>query len=292
MSGIVKAVAVALITGIVCFGGFDSAAAMEEAEEEESSGDVPLYFMQLTEYSATVHNEAEANKPLLLKYRIQPGDNLSDIAAQCGTDVETLVRLNNIVNPHHILAGDTLEVITVVGSVHDVSEGETLEQIAQIYGVEEEIIIEANNLARDTILDRGERVIIPGGKPSRSTQLPAFEWPLQGGLTSGFGWRGNEFHYGIDIGAPIGTPFYAAAAGQVTYAGYRGAYGIMVEVDHGSAYSTRYAHANSVAVVSGQYVNGGQLLGYVGLTGNTTGPHLHFELHRGLERLNPMQFLY
>jgi murein DD-endopeptidase MepM/ murein hydrolase activator NlpD len=283
MSRIITTVAVTIIAGLLCCSG----AAAAKEEEESTSGDIPLYYKQLQDYSSA----RDVEKPRLWEYCIQPGDNLTEIALRFGTDVETLVDLNMIANPHYIVAGDTIEVITVVGSVHEVSEGETIAAIADLYGVEEEVIISANEFRADQEPGRGERVIVPGGRLSRGNRHPAFCWPMQGTFNSGYGPRGDGFHYGIDIGAPVGTPFYAVAAGTVTHAGWRGAYGIMVEVDHGYGYRTRYGHASDVAVETGQSVSQGEELGYVGLTGNTTGPHLHFELHCGAEKVNPLDYL-
>ena len=277
------AIAVTLIAGLLGCSG--SAAAKED--EKNVPEEVPLYYKQLQEYSSA----RDADKPRLWEYRIQPGESLSEIAIRFGTDVETLVALNKIADPDCIIAGDTIEVLTVVGAVHEVSEGETIAAIAELYGVEEEVIISANSFRPDQEPSRGERVIVPGGRFSRGNRHPDFCWPMQGPLNSGYGPRSDGFHYGIDIGAPEGTPFYAVAAGTVTYAGWRGAYGIMVEVDHGYGYRSRYGHASGVAVATGQRVSQGEELGYVGLTGNTTGPHLHFELYCNGEKVNPLDYL-
>lgn len=277
------AIAVTLIAGLL---GCSGAAAAKE-DNKDAPEEVPLYYKQLHEYSSAV----DADKPRLWEYRIQPGESLSEIALRYGTDVETLVVLNRIANPDHIIAGDVIEVLTLVGAVHEVSEGETIAAIAELYGVEEEVIISANSFRPDQEPGRGERVIVPGGRLSRNNRHPDFCWPMQGTLNSGYGPRSDGFHYGIDIGAPVGTPFYAVAAGTVTHAGWRGAYGIMVEVDHGYGYRSRYGHASAVAVEAGQSVSQGEELGYVGLTGNTTGPHLHFELYCDGDKVNPLDYL-
>jgi murein DD-endopeptidase MepM/ murein hydrolase activator NlpD len=109
-------------------------------------------------------------------------------------------------------------------------------------------------------------------------------WPAAGPVTSGFGWRTHpisgtrRFHAGIDIGAPAGAPVRAAGAGVVAAAGWRGGYGLTVEVDHGEGVTTLYAHLSSIAVRPGEPVATGQQLGAVGSTGASTGPHLHFEV--------------
>ncbi len=294
MSGFSKAVVVALVAGAICFSGPQGfAAAEQDSGDDEAAGDVPLYILQLMDYSSAGNDlEEGVLKPEIMEYQVQPGDSLYSIAKRFDTDLQTLIGLNNIVNPHYILSGSIIEVLTVSGSVHDVAEGDTIAHIAEKYGVDEEVILAANSFINDDALQRGERVIIPGAFLDRGGYGIEFRWPLQGVLTSGYGWRNGKFHYAIDIAAPLGTPFYAASAGRVTHAGYMGAYGLMVEVEHGEGYVTRYAHAGRLAVSRGQSVATGQVLGYVGLTGNTTGPHLHFELHRYGERLNPLHHLY
>lgn len=290
MSGLLKAATVALIVGLACFGHVEKASA-SELEEDGESGEVPLYYLQLQDFTAAKSCEEEALKPKILEYIVEPMDCLYTIAARFGTDVDTLVRLNDIVNPALIHPGDRLEILTVVGCIHDVKEGDTVEAIAAAYGVDETTILQANEISDPAALPRGERVIVPGGVDSRGSQRVSFHWPVQGRLTSGYGWRNGKFHYGIDIAVAYGTAFHAAAGGRVTHAGYRGSYGIMIEVNHGGGYLTRYGHACKTAVSAGQQVSPGQTLGYIGLTGNTTGPHLHFEIHAAGENVNPLKYL-
>lgn len=115
-------------------------------------------------------------------------------------------------------------------------------------------------------------------------------WPTSGVLTSTFGWRWGAMHQGIDIGAPSGTPIYASAAGTVFYSGWMGGYGNLILIDHGDGRVTAYAHQSRLAV-SGGAVGRGQLIGYVGSTGDSTGPHLHFEVRVNGVAVNPMQYL-
>lgn len=288
---LIKAAAVVLVAGAICMGQPQIAAAGQDAEAGDRPGDVPLYYMQLLEFSAAREADDQEAKPALFSYKIAGGDSLYSIAARFGTDIRTLVQLNKIVNPHAIFAGDIIEVLNVVGAVHDVQDGDTVSDIAKIYGVGEEVITAANDLNSKDILTRGVRVIVPGASLSRGGYAHSFIWPLQGVLTSGYGWRNGKFHFAIDIAAPYGTPFFAAAAGRVSHAGYLGAYGIMVELDHGNGFLTRYAHASRLAVENGRYVAAGQVIGYIGLTGNTTGPHLHFEIHDNGEKVNPLEYL-
>ena len=118
-----------------------------------------------------------------------------------------------------------------------------------------------------------------------------------GYISSGFGQRvdpftgGGEFHEGIDFAAPEGTQVRAVAAGIVTWAGPRGGYGNMVQIDHGNGYATRYGHADKVLVHVGETVNRGDVLALVGDTGRSTGPHVHFEVLRNGHEVNPARFV-
>jgi murein DD-endopeptidase MepM/ murein hydrolase activator NlpD len=115
-------------------------------------------------------------------------------------------------------------------------------------------------------------------------------WPLRGPVTSGFGMRWGRMHQGIDISAGTGTPIRAAKAGTATFAGTMSGYGNTVIVTHPGGLSTLYAHQSRLAV-SGGAVSQGQVIGYVGSTGHSTGPHLHFETRVGGTPQNPMRYL-
>jgi murein DD-endopeptidase MepM/ murein hydrolase activator NlpD len=118
-----------------------------------------------------------------------------------------------------------------------------------------------------------------------------FIWPVNGPVTSGFGWRWGRLHEGIDIGVGYGTPIRAAAAGRVVYAGWMSGYGNLVAIDHGGGVSTAYGHQSSVAVGVGQVVSQGQTIGYVGCTGHCFGPHLHFEVRINGSPVDPLGYL-
>jgi len=123
-----------------------------------------------------------------------------------------------------------------------------------------------------------------------------YVWPLQGRISSAYGWRsisvaGNQFHGGIDVAAPTGTPVAAARGGVVVRAGWIGAYGFLVAVDHGDGWETRYAHLSRIDVAPGQRVAQGSVVGLVGSTGASTGPHLHFEIRHQGRALDPLTYL-
>lgn len=116
-------------------------------------------------------------------------------------------------------------------------------------------------------------------------------WPAGGPVTSEFGYRWGRLHAGIDIGAPEGSPIWAARSGTVTFAGGMSGYGNMVLLDHGGGVSTAYAHQSAILVGVGAIVSAGQQIGQVGSTGNSTGPHLHFETRIGGGPQNPRSYL-
>ena len=116
-------------------------------------------------------------------------------------------------------------------------------------------------------------------------------WPLRGPITSEFGPRWGGFHPGIDIAAPNGTPIHAAKAGTVIFAAYNGGYGNFVCIDHGGGFTTCYAHQSRLAVSDGQQVAQGDVIGYEGSTGYSTGPHLHFETRIDGNPQNPRRYL-
>lgn len=123
-------------------------------------------------------------------------------------------------------------------------------------------------------------------------------WPVEGTLEAGLGGRRNpfggsgyEFHSGQDIEAPWGAPVVAGASGTVSFTGWQNGYGQLVIVDHGGGLTTRYGHLSHIDVEVGQLVNRAQLLGKVGSTGRSTGPHLHYEVRINDQPVNPVQYL-
>jgi murein DD-endopeptidase MepM/ murein hydrolase activator NlpD len=116
-------------------------------------------------------------------------------------------------------------------------------------------------------------------------------WPVNAPITSPFGWRWGRMHEGIDLGAAYGSPIAAAAAGVVIYAGWEGGYGNLVVIDHGGGLATAYGHQSRIAVSVGQSVSQGETIGYVGSTGHSTGPHLHFEVRVNGQAVDPLGYL-
>ena len=129
-----------------------------------------------------------------------------------------------------------------------------------------------------------------GTKP-RNALVDGFSYPLSGRLSSGFGPRWGRTHRGIDLAVAMDTPVKAAAAGTVITAEYKPSYGNIVQIDHGYGIVTSYAHLDYIDVSVGQSVARGEVVAHSGSTGNSTGPHLHFEVINNGEYLNPLDYL-
>ncbi len=130
------------------------------------------------------------------------------------------------------------------------------------------------------------------GQPQQ--QSSGMTWPVNGHITSYFGYRYHpilhftRFHAGVDFGASWGSPIVAAADGQVAAAGWAGGYGRQVRIAHGGGVVTSYSHMSEIVAQPGSYVHAGQLIGYVGSSGLSTGPHLHYEVMRNGTPVNPL----
>ncbi len=247
-------------------------------------------------------------------YDVQSGDTVSSIAAAFGISTSTVLWANDLGSWSYIRPGDELKIPPVSGVLHTVKNGDTLNSIASEYEVESEQIIAFNKLASADDLVIGEEIIVPGGKkkvvvPPRRTDIGTpsspsapsspssagsaagdggWVWPADWRvITQYFGWR----HTGLDIDGDYHTNNYAAKAGVVTYAGWLGGYGLMVEIDHGGGVKTRYAHFSSIGVSVGQRVSAGQYLGKCGTTGRSTGTHLHFEVIVNGRYQNPLSYI-
>ena len=127
--------------------------------------------------------------------------------------------------------------------------------------------------------------------PSSTPSAGGLIWPASGPVTSPFGFRWGRMHEGIDIGASYGSAIHAAASGTVIYCGWESGYGNLTVIDHGGNLATACGHQSSIAVTCGQQVSQGQVIGYVGSSGHSTGPHLHFEVRINGAPVDPMGYL-
>jgi len=172
-------------------------------------------------------------------------------------------------------------------------------QVAQIESLSaaEEAELESLIVEREREIEAERRAEgIAGGVESGGGGM--FSWPVTGTITSPFGWRSNpfggapEFHQGLDIAAPMGTTVTAAASGTVIMAQWYGGYGNYILIDHGGGYSPGYGHLSAIYVSNGQSIQRGQAIGAVGSTGQSTGPHLHFEVRIAGKPVDPAPRLH
>lgn len=226
-------------------------------------------------------------------YVVRSGDSLSQIAKMFDVSVNTIVWANNIKGP--LREGDELIILPISGVSHTVKKGDTLRSIASKYKADMDDIIGYNDLKVGQSLVAGSKLIIPDGefqtvssnvasKPTealRNAGGPVYKdyyiRPVVGGRKS----QGLHGYNAVDIAAPVGTPIYASADGIVLIArsyGYNGGYGSYVVISHANGTQTLYGHMSKVSVSQGEYVNKGAVIGQLGNTGKSTGPHVHFEI--------------
>lgn len=236
--------------------------------------------------------------PSPLTHVVARGDTLSGIAAQYNMTVQRIRSLNSLTNPHFLRPGQTLLLVEKPPEPrrHRVRAGENLSLIAANHGVTVAAIVDLNDLTEVDHLSIGQVLSIPVAAtvtgPAR-TESPAsgMIWPVIGQITSYFGPRWGTRHTGLDIAAPTGTEIRAVRAGRVEKAGWWGGYGNCVIINHGDGVRTLYAHASRLLVRRGEWVAQGQVIARVGSTGNSTGPHVHFEVRIDDRFKDPLYFL-
>jgi len=231
-------------------------------------------------------------------YSVRPGDTLSEIASMFGVSVNTIIWANNLSGAKDVHPGDMLVILPISGVARTIVKGDTLKSLAKKYSADANEIAQFNGLNPTAPLAVGSSIIIPGGEvavpivssaPRRIANEPYiggggieqpgyYSNPLPGSAItqSVHGWNA------VDIGAARGTPIYAAADGIVIIVRnngvWNGGYGNYVVITHGNGTQTLYSHMSHAIVSFGQSVLSGQIIGYVGSTGESTGPHLHFEV--------------
>lgn len=225
-------------------------------------------------------------------YVVREGDSLSGIAKLFNVSVSTIVWANDI-SKGVIKPGQTLLILPISGVQHEIKKGDTLASLAKKYKADADEIARYNSLNSSSQLAIGDTIIIPDGmlavaptssgvtNPTRGTGGPVYEGyylrPVLGGRKT----QGLHGYNGVDLGAPKGTPVLAAAGGQVIVSrnyGYNGGYGNYIVVSHPNGTQTLYSHLSKNLVFEGYTVAKGQVIGEVGSTGKSTGPHLHFEV--------------
>ncbi len=232
----------------------------------------------------------------VMYYEVQYGDTLVGIAKSFGVSPSTILDWNGDLNPTMLKVGQELVIPIPDGVVYEVKKGDSIDAIAKRFFTLPDLIKKANDLTSDLIFP-GQKLFIPSeiiGLAFNDTKT--FIWPVYGDISSPFGWRIHPitkkwaFHTGIDIAAPLGTPIFAADSGIVEYAGWYKGYGNFILINHGK-YKTAYGHLSKIDVFVGEYVRKGELIGRVGSTGISTGPHVHFEVRLDGKVVNPMTYL-
>lgn len=222
-------------------------------------------------------------------YVVKDGDSLSQIAQMFKVSPNTILWANNISKGSSILPGQELLILPINGVQYTVKKGDTLASIAKKFKGNEDEIISYNHLDSAEAISVGETLTIPGGeieapKPayassgSKTTSYSGyFIHPVPGAVKT----QGIHGYNGIDFGARVGAPVRASAGGKVLVSrtsGWNGGYGNYIVVEHPNGTQTLYAHLSANIVYAGQQVAQGQVIGNVGNTGRSTGPHLHFEV--------------
>ncbi len=246
-----------------------------------------------------------------LAYNVEVGDTLYSIGSKFKVSVDALKYVNNLTDYSVLRVGQTLSVPPVAGLIHKVESGDTLNSIAAKYDIPAQAIADFNYILDTTHLKLGAELVIPGGKvpkvvvpaiinegapsvgrPSTVTANKSFcTWPTTVRIiTQNFSW----YHNGIDIATPHGIgmpPLMACTGGTVIRAGWDPwGLGLHVRIDHGNGYVTIYGHMSRLDVSYGQKVGRGEILGLMGSTGNSTGPHVHFMVEYNGVPQNPLDF--
>jgi murein DD-endopeptidase MepM/ murein hydrolase activator NlpD len=244
----------------------------------------------------------------IVTYTVEAGDTVQSIADQFGLDPTSILWANPPIEdaPDLLRIGQEVVILPIDGVLHKVDRGDTLASIAELYDVEPGAIAscEYNDLGdANGRVELGEFLIVPGGEkpyepkvvtaytgpvPEGARGTGRFQWPVLGSITQDY-WYG---HRAIDIGAPTGSAVLATDGGFVSFAGWTDVgYGYLIVVDHANGFATYYAHLSNIYVTEGQAVERGRVIGAAGNTGNSTGPHLHFEVRRNGVQQNPRAYL-
>lgn len=237
-------------------------------------------------------------------YRVKDGETIGSIRRKFNLANDgTLINVNKIENVRNLMSGQKLKIPSQDGILHTVGKGENLTSIATKYNVSIEEILDVNDLESD-ILAPGKELFIPGAMMDeteyRKSLGELFACPLSGKwyLSSPFGKRINPItgvagsnHNGIDMAISAGTQIKSTMSGDVAYVGYSNVYGNYVIINHLNGYQSLYAHMSKTLARQGQKVGQGTVIGLVGSTGMSTGPHLHFTIYKNGKAVDPQKIL-
>ncbi len=244
-----------------------------------------------------IEHNAKQNTGQILIYEVREGDTLSQIAEMFDVNSNTILWANDLGSSKDIHPGDSLLILPIVGVQHVVKTGDTVASIAKKYDADADEIRSYNHIT-DNDLKVGMTVMVPGGNMHEVAVTTTTKSSSSSSATS-VSTRGYFtiplVHYvktqsihgynAVDLAASVGEPVMAAAAGQVIVSksgGWNGGYGSYIVIKHANGTQTLYAHLSANAVGVGAYVTTGEVIGAVGNTGRSTGPHLHFEVRGGV----------
>lgn len=249
-------------------------------------------------WASAVIEEPEERLVISRDYVVKAGDTLWALSREYHVDLESLLLMNSIEETTLLTVGRTLKIPL---STCTVKEGETMSLLANKYQISVEALMTANQDKDPEQLEVGDVLVIPAledkavpvsGSPSRGqSEALSLGWPVNGAITSEYGWRKSGYHHGLDIAEEAGAPIKAAADGTVIFCGTKAVYGKTVIIRHSDGKETLYAHAQSILVKKNQKVRKGQTIALVGTTGRTTGPHVHFEVKKNGKTIDPMEYL-
>ncbi|MCS1352320.1 M23 family metallopeptidase [Mechercharimyces sp. CAU 1602] len=239
-------------------------------------------------------------------YRVKGGDTLYGIGRKYGTTPKEIALHNGITNDWAIYPGQKIKMPYQVKRVR-VQEKDTIKSLAKKYKTSPSLLRVLNEKEDLELLYVGQVIRVPSKEKIKKEKVAlatskskakvdatsGFIWPVKGQITSRFGWRGGAMHKGMDItnANKSANVIVSAKAGEVTRAGYSGGYGNLVVVDHGGGWVTYYAHLSKLIVSKGQRLGRGEALGYMGTTGDSTGVHLHLEVRKHDNPIDPLSVL-
>lgn len=239
--------------------------------------------------------EEKAGSDQISIYVVREGDSLSQIASMFNVSVNTIIWANDIDRGGKITPGQTLVILPISGVKYEVKKGDTIKSIAKKLNSDADEIIQFNDLPAGGQLAEGQIIIVPNGEisPSLSTKSGAKSSPVRGAngptyagyylrpIAEGRKSQGLHGYNGVDLADSCGTPVVASASGDVIInreGGWNGGYGNYLVISHSNGTQTLYSHLLSSIVSAGWHVVKGQVIGYVGSTGKSTGCHVHFEV--------------
>ena len=257
-----------------------------------------------------------SDRTKITEYIVQSGDTVGSIAERFGISINTILWENNLSANTLLRLGQKITILPTSGVTYRIKRGDSAEKLAKKYGISAAEILRYNQISSSADLVINQKIILPGAKPTSVAATPTYSAPVSNFFTapqtkyapsseqrSGFLWptacrRISQYfkrsHNAIDIACGMGIPIYATADGTVdsVRGGWSGGYGNTILVSHVGGIKARYSHLSVVYVKNGQTVTRGQVIGLMGSTGHSTGPHLDFRIYvNGMQAVNPLSYI-